>query len=134
MANSYKKTEAVVNAVVEALKNGATRTAAAAHAGICLDTLSTWMKIHPDFSEAVTRAEGVAEYSVSQHIFNQSQNDWRAAETWLRRRRPKDWSDVEDLAREMQYLQLRSEKLALAAALHAATANNIPTDPDEAKP
>ncbi len=140
MGTAYKKTDAVVKTILQQLEVGNTRTAAAATAGVSLSTFSRWFTEDADFSESVTRAEGKAESSMAQRLFNAADMDWRAAERWLKMRRPSDWTDIDPLDQlikshdiEIKALQLRAERVALAAALATAKTNNIPTDPDEAE-
>src|SRR5689334_22930017 len=99
--------------IIKALEMGATRTSAAGAAGIDRTTLWQWMKDNPTFSNDVTRAEASAEQSFSSVLFaaaiprkvvettrtqdaegnittrtvTRMEFDWRAAESWLKRRR-----------------------------------------------
>jgi len=81
-----------MDAVIAALKAGATRTTAAGAAGIHRDTFYQWRKENPTFSYAVTRAEAQAEINCVESLFQASERgDWRAAVAWLSRRRREDW-------------------------------------------
>jgi hypothetical protein len=97
--------------VVQALKAGNTRRAAAGYAGIHLDTFYEWLK-NPKFSDSVMEAESAAEVMCATTIVNAARNgDWRAADKWLSKRRRDDWAD-EINVRDLSIDQL----LALARA------------------
>lgn len=87
----------VTDKLFEALKLGATRRAACAYAGISEETLYKWINDFPEFSECCTRAEDSAEMGFTKVIQECAMNgDWKAAESWLKRRRRGDWSDGVD--------------------------------------
>lgn len=88
-----KYTPATVAKITRALKDGCTKEAAAACGGIGYSTLNEWEKEFPEFSEALTRAEGEAEAQMARCLFTAAPTDWRAAESWLKRRRSKTWGD-----------------------------------------
>jgi hypothetical protein len=91
--------ERIKNAICLLLKHGCTRTAAAGKAGIHYDTFHEWMDSNSEFSEAVMRAEGEAEAFFTETIRLAAQGmedkppDWRAAESWLKRRRRTEWGE-----------------------------------------
>lgn len=99
MARTSKLNNNRRNFIVQALRAGNHREAAARAAGIAPSTLYAWLArggneesgIYHDFSEAVQRAEGEAEvYAVA--IIRQAMNDdWRAAISYLERRHPSRW-------------------------------------------
>lgn len=108
-----------VKAILEALRAGCTRTAAAAKGEIDLDTLARWCKANTEFCGDCTRAEADAEarftlvmaQAASPHEVRETTTttnpdgttktvttvrrefDWRAAESWLKRRRRGEWGD-----------------------------------------
>lgn len=137
----YKRTPACIALIVAALEHGTTRTAAAAAGGISLQTLSRWMDDDDDFVEAVTQAEGIAQQTITQALFDlaKDKGDVRAMELWLRKRCKEDWGDSSDplsvkkdkREEEKHTIEMRSNKAALAAQLHAAKEGNLPIDPDE---
>jgi transposase len=84
-------TDARVQVIVDALKGGNTRRAAAAYAGVHLDTFYEWLK-KPSFSEIVTNAEAAAEVRAVAIVIQAAQRgDPRAAQWWLERRRRADY-------------------------------------------
>lgn len=77
--------------ILQSLRQGNTLKTAALMGGIHYDTLNEWRKKHPDFSEAVEKAEAEAE---SLHVINirtHSADNWQASAWWLERRRHGDW-------------------------------------------
>jgi hypothetical protein len=52
------------------------------------------MENKPDFSNAVRRAECDAENEMVKVIRTAAPDDWRAAESWLKRRRRDEWGDT----------------------------------------
>jgi hypothetical protein len=94
MARPTKRTNETQEKLFEALREGSTRRAACAHAGICEDTLANWLKSFSGFSDRLTREEGLAEKAMADALFRSAKTgDWRAAESWLKRRRPAEWGD-----------------------------------------
>lgn len=88
------KTKRTVEAelrIIEALKAGNTRRAAADYAGIHEHTLGEWVKKYPDFAESVAKAESDAEIRNVAIIQRAAANTWQAAAWWLERRRPADF-------------------------------------------
>ena len=77
--------------VLEAITGGATRTAAALHAGIDERTLYRWMDRYVSFASDLTRAEADAELRCTALIQRAAEIDWRAAAWWLERRRPDEY-------------------------------------------
>lgn len=89
-----KRTPTTLATLLTTLERGATRTAACASAGISLDTLARWRDADPEIEEKLVRAEGKAHVSMSNVLFEAAMGgDWRAAESWLKRRRPEEWGD-----------------------------------------
>lgn len=88
-----KLTPARRELILEALRQGSTRTAAAAAAGIDKSTLFEWLRIFPIFSDAVKKAEAEAELSSVQTIRKAAADTWQAAAWWLERRRPAEWGN-----------------------------------------
>ncbi len=94
LGRKTKRTPSVEGALFLALREGCTRRAACAAAGISHDTLYAWINEFPDFSDAVTRAEYQAEVGFTRVIQKAAtEGDWKAAESWLKRRRKDDWSE-----------------------------------------
>jgi hypothetical protein len=89
-----KYTAATIKKITDALKAGNTRTAAVGAAGIDYTTFCDWLRDYPQFSQAVIRAEHEAEAGYVEVLKKAAANgDWRAAESWLKRRRREDWGD-----------------------------------------
>lgn len=91
--SAYKRTPTVRKRLLLSLKRGTTRTAACAFAGISLATLARWIEEDAEFAEAIACAEGCAEESMAAALFKAGKADWRAAESWLKRRRRSEWGD-----------------------------------------
>jgi hypothetical protein len=132
MPRPVKYTPARVNAILEGLRVGMTRTAAASRGEVDRHTLTVWMKRYPPFSADVLRAEAEAEArftstlaqaaaphdvvettlitkpdgSTERRTITRREFDWRAAESWLKRRRREEWGDnvAVDLDREIAEL------------------------------
>jgi hypothetical protein len=74
--------------VLEAIRAGATRRAAAGHAGVDHATLYRWLERNATFATLLTRAEDDVEIRCVATILQASTSDWKAASWWLERRRP----------------------------------------------
>ena len=74
--------------VLEAIRAGATRRAAAGHAGIDHATLYRWLERNATFATLLTRVEDDVEVRWTATILQASLEDWRAVAWWLERRRP----------------------------------------------
>lgn len=92
MARPTKRTPAVEAAILQALRAGVTRTAAAESNGIPRETLSRWMARNITFRHAVLSAESAAEVRMTITLRQAGETDWKAALAWLERRRPDDWA------------------------------------------
>jgi hypothetical protein len=95
-----KRTPETEERLFEALRGGCTRRAACAHAGITLQTLLNWEQAaidgdpdYFDFLDQLTRAEDQAEALFTSVILKAAERDWKAAESWLKRRRRDEWGD-----------------------------------------
>jgi hypothetical protein len=85
------RTPAVATAILLALGKGQSRTAAAAVAGIHRSTLYDWTREDQAFAEACDVAEASAEAMVAEALLANVLLDWKAALSWLERRRRADW-------------------------------------------
>ena len=109
-------------AILEALRLGNTRRAAASLAGVHSATLYRWMQDDATFCSAVEKAESDAEHVFVSAIRTAAADPkhWTAAAWWLERRKHEDW-----------------RKRDVAAVLHAVQAEEDDTfdldqlDPDE---
>jgi transposase-like protein len=77
--------------VLEAITAGATRHAAALHAGVDDATLYRWLARSESFATLVARAEADVEIRHAANIAVAAQTDWRASAWWLERRRSADY-------------------------------------------
>lgn len=107
-----KMTDARVNAILNALRQGCTRRAAAAVGGISHTTLYDWMDRDPTFTATVERAEGEAEATFTAIVAQAAITSWQAGAWWLERRKHQDFARHEkfDLS-----IDLRKEAERLAA-------------------
>lgn len=123
MGRPSKCTPERCGAILQALRNGCTRTAAASVGGVDLESLRRWMARSAEFRAEVTHAEAEAERvfteamrkaavphtitvrttttnadgSVKVVEEQRAEFDWRAAEAWLKRRRRAEWGDNQDV-------------------------------------
>lgn len=96
MARPTKYDEPRAEKICALLRAGCTRKSSAASAGIDFQTFLNWTRRYESFSTNVTRAEADAENiyaAVIQKAATGAIPDWRAAETWLKRRRRDEWGD-----------------------------------------
>ncbi|BCM89062.1 hypothetical protein IAD21_00905 [Abditibacteriota bacterium] len=105
MARPTKFNDARMNAIVTSLRNGSTRRAAAAAAGVSESRFYDWMnrgeteEEFREFRESVMRAEAECENAMAKVIITAAkQGDWRASESWLKRRRKEDWSERSEVS------------------------------------
>lgn len=83
--------------LLDALRKGNTRQAACGVARMSDQSLLNRLHDDLEFLEEVTRAEREAEAFYAGVLQNAAPDDWRAAESWLKRRRREDWGDTLDL-------------------------------------
>jgi hypothetical protein len=81
-----------VEKILEALRGGNTRRASCAVADVSQDSLALWLRIYPEFAEAVEKAEGKAEAKMVSIIRDASDTTWQAAAWWLERKHKAEWS------------------------------------------
>ena len=96
MARPTKYTEDIVKRICDALAEGCTRRAAYGSVGIDQTTFLAWIERYSDFSNSVTLAEAEAEAKFTKSLWKSAtgyNSDWRAAESWLKRRRREEWGD-----------------------------------------
>lgn len=81
-----------IGLILQALRQGDTRRAAAAAAGIHSDTLSAWMRKNDVLRMVVEQAESEAEHNHLMVVVRAAvRGDPKASMWWLERRRPKDY-------------------------------------------
>lgn len=130
-----KRQPAVLTKLLKALSDGCTVRAACASAGIGEEAFYRWKEEFSEFSEAVTRAEDLAEaeYTAAMKVAatggvlekvtvrelsdglketTVERMDWRAAESWLKRRRRDEWSErIEQQHSGSMKLEITAEEL-----------------------
>jgi hypothetical protein len=96
-----KKTPVKVEAIIQSLRNAATRSAAARAAGVAPITLRGWMDEDEELEERVLAAEAEAENKAAKVLLDTAvAGDWRPSEALLRRRyRESGWGDQIDVRR-----------------------------------
>lgn len=92
MARPSKRNAATEQAILDMLRDGMTRTAAAEANGLPRETLSRWISRFVTFRHAVLQAEAQAEVRATTTVRQAAEKDWKAALAWLERRRPDDWA------------------------------------------
>ena len=78
--------------IVETLRGGNTRRAAAWAGGIEVETFLQWLRRYPEFSARVKEAESEAELAMVERVRLASVDTWQAAAWWLERKLKADWS------------------------------------------
>lgn len=89
-----KRTKEALADVLKALGEGCTYRAAAAAAGISEDTITRWCHDDAEVAAAVIRAENECEARMTAYLTGAAPTDWRASESWLKRRRKQDYGDA----------------------------------------
>lgn len=127
-----KKTPALEKALLDALRVGATRSAACGHVDIDTAQFYRWLEKDAAFRSGVARAEAEAELRFTAPIMQAaSAGDWRAGAFWLERRRREDWHEEQKLAlsAEIDIGRLMRESLVARSALPEPEPIN--PEPDE---
>lgn len=115
MARPTKYSKAMAEAICKRLQMGSTRMAASESLGIDYDTFRNWMRDNSEFFAAVTRAESECEAAMTACITKAARGtpgqpaDWRAAESWLKRRRRNEWGDNISLRADRRAAELIAE-------------------------
>jgi hypothetical protein len=92
MARPSKMTPETVERILNALRAGNTRRAAAGYGYVDEGTFERWMRRYAGFAGEVHLAEHEAEVAVVSNLLSQVQSgDVRACIFWLERRRPDTW-------------------------------------------
>ncbi len=116
--------------ILRDLGKGNTRACAAERAGVSERTLTYWMARgkrgeeggYVAFVAAVKKAERDAERRMVGVIRTASRKTWTAAAWWLERKKPADWGDQRDVAKQLKDTLKEVEALRerLRAALEEA--------------
>ena len=96
MARPTKYTPEIEKKICDALAEGCTRKAAYGFVGVSANTFAEWLERFPTFLTSVTCAEAEAEAKFTKSLWKAAtgyDSDWRAAESWLKRRRRDEWGD-----------------------------------------
>jgi hypothetical protein len=87
-----KLSDTRIATVLESLRVGSSRRAAAASAGISDETLRRWAAKLPSLQVEIEKAEAEATMVATQSVRMAAiGGDWRAAAWWLERRRYSEW-------------------------------------------
>jgi transposase len=110
MARPTKRTPDRERRLLQAIREGNTRKAAAAYAGVDQDTIARWCHRSADFADNLSRAEAESEVALVAIVRKAAVDDWRAAAHLLERRWPETWGrreridvrvDIEQHVREL---------------------------------
>lgn len=128
MATRGRKTKRIPEIekrILDALRTGSSQKDALDAAGVSVPTFHEWRHKFPEFAEAVTRAEGQCATVMAATMYQAAREakDWRAAESWLKRRRRSEWGDSLDI----DLRKLSDEELIARAA--AALAGDGSAEP-----
>jgi hypothetical protein len=102
MARPSKLTEETKNLICKAIENGATYNVAAAIAGVSYSAFNLWMQKgreatrknkYLQFLEAVETSNAICLAKMAEKMVKSADKDWRAAESFLKRRDPENWGD-----------------------------------------
>jgi hypothetical protein len=107
MARRSKQTTETEKAILDLLRAGITRTAAAELNGVDRVTLWRWMARSATFRNAVAAAEAQAEVRATITLRQAGETDWHAALAWLERRRHADWGKVDRVEIEVKRIAAR---------------------------
>ena len=106
MARPSKLTEETAQIITDAILHGASYKDAAESAGVEYNTFNEWRKRGADaksgkfkeFNEAVEVANAQCAVNMVRVIQSAAaKGDWKAAESWLKRRRRDEWGDGLDV-------------------------------------
>lgn len=112
MARRPKFTATAQQAILRSLRAGATRTAAAAAAGMAYETFRRHAAVSVEFRAAIEKAEAQAETDSVRVVRAAMRDHWQAAAWWLERRRAEDYGRVDRVE-----LTLRQTAERLAAQI-----------------
>jgi len=122
--------EAIQNAMVEAIEGGNYATTAAEAAGIGKSTHYEWMEkgeqgIEPyaEYADAIKKAEAIAEQNAVKVIKEASRDNWTAGAWYLERKFPDKWGRKDKLTQEIsgkdgKPIEIDSKALVLAMLGH----------------
>lgn len=118
MGRPTKRTPEREQRLLSALRDGNTRQASCAYAGISEHTLARWLERYGDFAEAVKKGEAAAEMRhVATIALAAHDGVWTASAWWLERRRNQQWGKID---RVEVTVRQQAERLAAELGLDAA--------------
>tara|TARA_R110002072_G_scaffold273415_1_gene434340 strand:+ start:303 stop:845 length:543 start_codon:yes stop_codon:yes gene_type:complete len=123
----------LVGKVCRALAGGGTVAYACRSARICLSTYKNWLKLYPEFAEAVGHAQAESELALVQQLQEHAQSDWRAAKFLLERRFQHwkaDSSTSQDRRDQIDDLRILKAKLELQYAAMKIEQATVGTNQD----
>jgi transposase len=113
-------------AVIEAGKQGFSLTAFAGSIGVCRDTITEWMKVHPDFSLAVKHHSAVRTHTLEGDLLNAETGPRVTSRIFaLKNCAPDEWRDKQQLEHTganggaIQIVSKAQRDAAVKAALEA---------------
>lgn len=109
----------LVGKICRALAGGGTVAYACRAARICPSTYKNWLKLYPEFAEAVGRAQAESELALVEQLKEHAKSDWRAARFLLERRFQhwrSDSSTSQDRRDQLDDLRILKAKLELQYA------------------
>ena len=119
MARPSKATDPRLEACLNALRAGNTRTASATFAGISRMTLYRWLEADETFRDAVEKAEADAEVRYASQVARAATDGtWQAAAWWLERRRHADYGRRDRVDMTMD-VRREAERIAADLGLDA---------------
>lgn len=98
MPRRTKYTDELAASIAKALWSGASRKDAYEAHGIGHETFRVWLEQKPAFLAIITRAEAECAQRMAETLTIAALTDWRAGESWLKRRRREDWGDRQEVA------------------------------------
>lgn len=131
MARPTKYEDVRADKICGLLRAGCTRKASAESSGITYQTFLRWLETNVSFVTSVSRAEADAENIMAAVIQKAATkgDDWRAAESWLKRRRRDEWGDALNLTNKSDY-----DLLSAAAEIFKRAGQGDPGGSDPARP
>lgn len=105
----------IVSEIAQYLQNGSNRTDAAVLAGINFDTFNEWRKEHPEFSDAIKKAEATCKNRNIAIVQKAAITTWQAAAWWLERKHPEEFA-LKDRERDKGRDEEIPQKMAERAA------------------
>lgn len=100
--NNGKYNDEIAAKICEIIADGSPNKFAAHANGISEDTFYEWMKVHPEFSEQVKKAQAEAVNRNVRIIKQAATRSWQAAGWWLERTQRNDFSLKQEISAEVK--------------------------------